>query len=79
MNKEKTRQQLVSIFSVLLGKSVNQNDDISMEYESLWDSIKHIEIISTIEEEFNISFDIGDIPKLTSMKKIFDKILERNE
>ena len=62
------------ILSVLLDQEINPNDDISMENQELWDSMKHIEIITTLEEELGISFNIEDIPKLTSMKKIVEAI-----
>lgn len=62
------------ILSALLGQEINPNDDVSMENQELWDSMKHIEIISTLEEELGISFNIEDIPKLTSMEKIVEAI-----
>lgn len=62
------------ILSVLLGQEINPNDDVSMENQELWDSMKHIEIITTLEEELGISFNIEDIPKLTSMQKIVEAI-----
>lgn len=65
-------KKIANILSVLLGQEINPGDDVSMENQELWDSMKHIEIITTIEEELEISFNIEDIPKLTSMKKIIE-------
>ena len=67
-------EQVVQILSLLLGQDFTSEDDVSMENQELWDSMKHIEIITTLEEELNISFNIEDIPKLTSMKKIIEAI-----
>ena len=66
--------QVTQILSFLLGQEFTSEDDVSMENQELWDSMKHIEIITTLEEELNISFNIEDIPKLTSMKKIIEAI-----
>lgn len=66
--------QVAQILSLLLGQNFTSEDDVSMENQELWDSMKHIEIITTLEEELNISFNIEDIPKLTSMKKIIEAI-----
>lgn len=70
---------VAKILSVLLDQEINPNDDISMENQELWDSMKHIEIITTLEEELGISFNIEDIPKLTSMQKIIDAINKRGK
>lgn len=67
-------EQVAQILSLLLGQDFTSNEDVSMENQELWDSMKHIEIITTLEEELNISFNIEDIPKLTSMKKIIEAI-----
>lgn len=67
-------EQVTQILSLLLGQDFTLEDDVSMENQELWDSMKHIEIITTLEEELNISFNIEDIPKLTSMKKIIEAI-----
>jgi acyl carrier protein len=38
--------------------------------------MKHIEIIMTIEEDFNISFTAADLPYLTSKSVIEKKLSE---
>lgn len=67
-------EQVAQILSLLLGQNFISSDDVSMENQELWDSMKHIEIITTLEEELGISFNIEDIPKLTSMVKIIEAI-----
>ena len=67
-------EQVVQILSLLLGQEFKITDNVSMENQELWDSMKHIEIITTLEEELEVSFNIEDIPKLTSMKKIIEAI-----
>ncbi len=70
----KNKEKLAEILSVLLGQNVEINSDISMMNCEVWDSMKHIEIITTLEEELGISFPIEDIPNLTSYKLLADEI-----
>lgn len=67
-------EQVAKILSLLLGHDIAVDDDVSMQNQELWDSMKHIEIITTLEEELRVSFNIEDIPQLTSMKKIIEVI-----
>ena len=64
--------EVKEILSTLLEQEVN--DNTSMQNCEKWDSMKQIEIITTLEEELNISFEIQDIPKLNSYELIVKKI-----
>lgn len=72
-------KQAVDILSVLLGIEIKENSDVSMQNCETWDSMKHIEIITTIEDELGVSFEIEDIPNLTSVALILDKIKKTGE
>lgn len=72
MNIEEKVKEILEI--LLEHKIIDTN--ISQETEELWDSLKHLEILVTIEEEFGIKFADEDIPKLNSMNAIIDKIRE---
>ncbi len=67
-------EQVAGVFSAVFGRKIKANDDVSIDTEDLWDSLKHIELIMTLEEELDISFDKKDIPTLTSMAKIIENI-----
>lgn len=69
-------EKVLEILSTLLDKDIKENSDVSMDNCELWDSMKHIEIISTLEDELGISFNIEDIQNLTSVKKILKAIEE---
>ena len=66
------RSKVTKILSQLLKCEIPANSTLSMDNTEMWDSVKHIEIIMIMEEEFNPV----DIPKLTSMDKIINKIME---
>ena len=67
---------VAAVFSALFNREISPDSDFSMDTEQEWDSMKHIEIIMTLEEELGVSFDAADIPRLTSLKKIIQKVKE---
>lgn len=66
--------KIVEIFSTLFKRTININENLSMESEPKWDSMKHIEVIMVLEEELGITFKPETIPSLTSMSKIIEEI-----
>lgn len=69
-----TKEKLAQIMTLLLGQDIKADSSVSMDNCEIWDSMKHIEIISTIEEEFDISLPIEDIPKLTSFQLLAEAV-----
>lgn len=65
------KEKLIEIFNLIFGKAVSE--DIKKDGDD-WDSLKHIEILSTVSEEFNIKFSPDDINNLTSFKKILEAV-----
>lgn len=68
------REKVAEILSTLLGREIAPGEECSMESERAWDSMKHIEIILTVEEETGVSFEAEEIPKLTSMARIVARL-----
>jgi len=52
------------------------SEDISTENNEKWDSIKHLLLISTIEEEFQINLNDEDLLNLTSFQSIKKRLEE---
>lgn len=70
------QEEILEIFSTLFNRPISPDEDFSMDTQSDWDSMKHIEVIMTLEEELGLSFEAADIPHLTSIAKITKKIQE---
>jgi acyl carrier protein len=62
--------RIAEALSVLLEQKVPPGGDIQMATCVAWDSVKHIEIIMTLEDLFAISFAPEDIPALTSQRRL---------
>lgn len=70
------------IFCEVLGVNEDEVDD-STSYNSFrpWDSLKHLQLISTYEDEFDIEFEMDDVIAMENfglVKEIITRyILER--
>ena len=67
-NTMDTKSKLLDILAAILGETVNEN--CSSETMESWDSLTHIEIIVTVEEEFGIKIPQAKIPELRSYKSL---------
>lgn len=65
----KLNEIMVAIFKVDENKLTNE---LSMQDLALWDSLKHMELISVIEEELNIELTADDIIQMVNIKSIRD-------
>ncbi len=74
MNKNKISEKLANILSTVFEKTILTGDNFSMESGDEWTSLKHIELIVMLEEEFEISFEPEMIPELTSQQKLLEYI-----
>ncbi len=52
------------------------SDDFSPDHCEEWDSLKHMNLIMAIEEEFNIQFGEGQIVEMLSVGLIIESIKE---
>lgn len=62
--------RIAEALSSLLEKNATPDGDIHMNACDAWDSVKHIEIIMTLEDLFAVSFAPEDIPTLTSQRRL---------
>lgn len=66
------------IIAEFFGLSIEKiTDDSSPRTIGDWDSMKHIELILTLEKEYGIRFKASEIPMLTSVGNIKKRIEAR--
>ena len=69
-NTLEVSDKIFKILSRILKIPLNKIDDnFEMNKVSQWDSVAHLDIISTFEDEFNIQFDASEVSKLINLKK----------
>ena len=75
MKKTEVENKTYDILASFLGESFLRNGDRSLESE--WDSLKHMQIIFALEEQFSITFTEDEISSLNSVKDITKVIIEK--
>ena len=69
--------KLLDIFERIFNKSLFKKSEISPEYIDTWDSIRQIDLIISIEQEFNIEFTDDEIGDLLNFELILQIINEK--
>jgi len=68
---EKIDEGLETIVKRILRVS-EVRDEMSMKNIPTWDSLKHVELISELEEAFHINVEIEDVMHMTDIKGVFE-------
>ncbi len=63
-------EDIKKVFSLVFGKDFSESENPIYGKASYWDSLKHIELILSLEEYFEISFSKSEMEKITSIKNI---------
>ena len=70
--ESKIKNIMSSLFSISTDEITNKTSFNSVKK---WDSLKHLEFIIALEEEFQIKFDADEIPTLINFEIIYSTIL----
>ena len=70
MNQHKTEEIVLNVLSILLKQSFKVGNIVTRENNSSWDSLKHIEIMFAIEDEFKIQFSEEELGSIDCASKI---------
>ncbi|EAJ6225764.1 acyl carrier protein [Campylobacter coli] len=68
------KKQFYEILENILETKVDENTDINMENCKNWTSLTHIDIIMSLEEEFDVKFNKEDLNNLKSQRALLEKI-----
>ena len=63
-------KKLKNIFEKNLNQKINKVNTLEFGKNKKWDSLRHIQIVISIEKEFNIKIKTSDVVQLTSFVKI---------
>ncbi len=70
--------RIKEIISVVFETDLSMIDDnASPETIENWDSLKHMNLIAVLEEEFNITFTDNEILEMLSYKLVLRKVKEK--
>lgn len=71
-------KQFYEILENILETKVDENTNINMENCKNWTSLTHIDIIMSLEEEFDIKFNKNELSQLTSQNELLKAIREKS-
>lgn len=78
MTEAEAVKKIGNIFSDIMDVSPDLvKIDTLMEEIPEWDSLGHIRLIMSVEEEFSVKFPITEIPKFKSINALVEGILKQ--
>lgn len=78
MSDDDIRRRVAEVFSTVLGHPVAVDDDVSAETEPVWDSLKQVELVLSVEDTFGVRFEADELPRLTSMDLLVAALSRRH-
>ena len=70
-----TDERIKNVMSGVFGISMEKiQDDSSIETIKSWSSLKHINLVLSLEEEFDIEFNADEITEIISYKLIVSSV-----
>ena len=76
MNQADTESDLLELFRMVLGHPVTAA--VARENEARWDSLKHMQLVFSVEEKFQVQFTEEEIPALDSFSKFLEHLRRRH-
>ena len=71
--EERIKHVMSAVFEIPIDKIGKESSPDNIES---WDSLKHMDIVISLEEEFNIQFTDNEIIELINMKLIMEVVSE---
>ena len=72
MDQAEIRQTAREVLALVLGVELNEleNREVSRSTLAAWDSLKHIDVVFSLEERFGVMFAEEEMPELNSLDNI---------
>ncbi|EDP6895098.1 acyl carrier protein [Campylobacter lari] len=71
------KNRFYKILENILEVKVDENSNLSMQNCKNWTSLNHIDIIMSLEEEFEIKFSKDELSQLKSQNELLQAIKEK--
>ena len=77
MTREEAFEKLNAVFrDVFDDESITVNDSTTADDIEDWDSLSHINLVESVEDEFEVKLSMKDVVKMKNVGEMVDKILE---
>jgi len=79
MTREEVYARLKDVFADVFDREVDLNDNTTAADVDGWDSLTHITLIGTVEDEFDIKFPMKDVVHMKNVGDMVSLILQLSE
>ena len=79
MERTEVYARLRDVFQDVFDREVELSDATTAADVQGWDSLNHITLIGTVEDEFDIKFPMKDVVHMKNVGELVDKIIELSE
>jgi acyl carrier protein len=73
-NRDSVDERIRDIMGVVFEREVAPGETVAFGTEPAWDSLRHVELIFSIEDEFEIRFDEAELADLTSLHALTEAV-----
>ena len=79
MERTEVYSRLKDVFQDVFDREVELKDETTAADVPGWDSLNHITLIGTVEDEFDVKFPMKDVVHMKNVGELVDKIIELAE
>ena len=76
MDRTEVYTRLALVFQDVFDREVALADETTAADVPSWDSLNHITLIGTVEDEFDVKFPMKDVVGMKNVGELVDKIIE---
>ena len=76
MERAEVYSRLAEVFRDVFDREVALVDETTAADVPGWDSLNHITLIGTVEDEFDVKFPMKDVVGMKNVGELVDKIIE---
>ena len=76
MERSEVYSRLADVFRDVFDREVALADETTAADVPGWDSLNHITLIGTVEDEFDVKFPMKDVVGMKNVGELVDKIIE---
>jgi acyl carrier protein len=77
VTRAEVEKSVREVMQTVLGRRLAAGTDLRRAEEPAWDSLKHVELIFTIEEALQLQFDAEELGELDSLGKLVASATKR--
>ena len=73
-SRDAVEERIREIMAMVLKREVAPGETVTYGTEPAWDSLRHVEIIFSIEGEFGVRFQEAELAELNSLNALVDAV-----